>query len=628
MQKHKSTYALNLFITIALCGFFSPASAQGEYNVWHFGAGAGLDFNSGSPVSLSAFTAIGTTEGSASICDSAGNVLFYTDGNTVWDRNDQPMPGGNGVLLGNNSSTQSALILPNPGNSNQYYIFTADQGGYINPNVGIHYSLVDMTLNNGLGDVAILNTQIQGPPMTEKIAATRHANCTDFWVVTHSFESNRFQAFQVTASGVLPPVLSDVGTPHVNTSLVFAETLGCMKISPDGRRVALAMYGTSPFGEAFDFDNSTGLVSNPVNFPMPQGAVAADGPYGVSFSPNSNVLYISYFAQSVGINAVYQYNMQAGTAAAIQASQQIVGSLPVNGITMFSSLQLGPDGKIYMAKFTNLLDVINNPDAIGAACNFQADAVPLFGSATAGLPNFLDGGFEGRLSISLGSDTLLCGGQFALALSPQLLPGNSYLWSTGSTAASITVNQPGTYAVQVSNVNCPGSASDTISVLQQPENSYPPEIFSCVQAVQISPSIPALPGSSYLWNNGDTTASISVNTPGNYFVTVSNGNCIFTDTVQVDFGNNGLTTGLNVFTPNGDGINDAFGFPNALPEGYTIEVYNRWGNSLFQSSNPAQLWDGTFNGSATEEGVYYWRLRTLDCTGNPTEEAGFVSLMR
>jgi gliding motility-associated-like protein len=182
--------------------------------------------------------------------------------------------------------------------------------------------------------------------------------------------------------------------------------------------------------------------------------------------------------------------------------------------------------------------------------------------------------------------------------------------------------------VQVSNVNCPGIASDTISVLQQPENNYPPEIFSCVQAVQISPSIPALPGSSYSWNNGDTTATISVNTPGNYFVTVSNGNCIFTDTVQVDFGNNGLTTGLNVFTPNGDGINDVFGFPNALPEGYNVEVYNRWGNSLFQSNNPAQLWDGTFNGSATEEGVYYWRLRTFDCLGNPTEEAGFVSLMR
>jgi gliding motility-associated-like protein len=81
-------------------------------------------------------------------------------------------------------------------------------------------------------------------------------------------------------------------------------------------------------------------------------------------------------------------------------------------------------------------------------------------------------------------------------------------------------------------------------------------------------------------------------------------------------------------TPIGDGINDVFGFPNALPEGYNVEVYNRWGNSLFQSNNPAQLWDGTFNGSATEEGVYYWRLRTFDCLGNPTEEAGFVSLMR
>jgi gliding motility-associated-like protein len=92
--------------------------------------------------------------------------------------------------------------------------------------------------------------------------------------------------------------------------------------------------------------------------------------------------------------------------------------------------------------------------------------------------------------------------------------------------------------------------------------------------------------------------------------------------------NGGSIISPNVFTPNGDGINDIFVVSSSALNGFEMEIFSRWGNSLFRSSNPAQGWDGTFNGSPAEEGVYYWRLRTTDCFGNPQDASGFVTLMR
>src|ERR1051326_6917694 len=97
-----------------LCAFlFLEASAQKEANVWCFGINAGLDFNSGSPVSFSGVV-MNQLEGCSSICDGTGSLLFYTDGITVMNKNHVPMPNGVG-LYGNYSSTQSALILKQPG---------------------------------------------------------------------------------------------------------------------------------------------------------------------------------------------------------------------------------------------------------------------------------------------------------------------------------------------------------------------------------------------------------------------------------------------------------------------------------------------------------------------------------
>ncbi|MGL5890786.1 MAG: T9SS type B sorting domain-containing protein, partial [Bacteroidia bacterium] len=182
--------------------FPSILNAQGQNNNWYFGRQAALNFNSGVPVSVPG-SAISTVEGCASVSDAAGNLLFYTDGITIWNRNNQPLPGASGTLLGDTTSSNSVIIVPRPGSTVQYYVITADQGGYITPNAGINYSLIDMTLNSGLGGLVTLNTLLLAPPATEKLAACLHANCTDYWVITHSMGNNQFQAFQLTASGFL-----------------------------------------------------------------------------------------------------------------------------------------------------------------------------------------------------------------------------------------------------------------------------------------------------------------------------------------------------------------------------------------------------------------------------------------
>ena len=169
-------------IVIPLLLLAVPLLAQPQYRNWFFGFGAGLDMGGATPSPIPGST-MQTDEGVASISDQGGQLLFYTNGETIWDRDHQPMPNGTG-LYGSFSSSQSALIVPDPADSLQYYVFTtpgqvAAWGGGYN---GLAWSLVDMNLNNGKGDVTIKNQELV-PLVTEKLHATRHANGTDVWVV-------------------------------------------------------------------------------------------------------------------------------------------------------------------------------------------------------------------------------------------------------------------------------------------------------------------------------------------------------------------------------------------------------------------------------------------------------------
>ncbi len=365
----KNILKLAYTIAISVIPFFAVAQLEGS--IWLFGSNAGLDFRNGKPVAIQGGQ-INTTEGCATICDAKGNLLMYTDGITVWNSKHEAMPNGTG-LNGDPSATQSGVIVPLPGSNKIYYLFTIEAQL---EEAGFGYSIIDMTLENGLGDVVTKNIQLK-TPVTEKITAVKHRNNKDIWVITHDWDNNAFLAYLLTSNGLKKePVVSNSGSDHKEDD---DNTIGYMKSSPDGSQLAVAVKGEH-FFEVFDFDNQSGMVSNPLKFQLEDGSLT----YGVEFSPNGSLLYVS----AGGTSKVYQVNLQAGSSTAITNSLQVIAE-NISGWT--GALQVGLDGKIYVSPYgSEYIDVIHNPNAVGKACNYEANYLNLDGnSCQIGLPTFI-----------------------------------------------------------------------------------------------------------------------------------------------------------------------------------------------------------------------------------------------
>lgn len=178
---------MRFYLTIIFIYLLNNVLAQKETANWYFGQNAGLDFNSGAPVSINGGQ-IFTNEGCSSISDASGNLIMYTDGINIWDKNHTIMPNGNG-LLGDPSSAESSIIVPKPGNALIYYVFTVAIDGSSD---GIRYSEVNISLNGGNGDVTANKNIFLAGPASEKLTAVKHANSQDIWVVTQTDGSNQF----------------------------------------------------------------------------------------------------------------------------------------------------------------------------------------------------------------------------------------------------------------------------------------------------------------------------------------------------------------------------------------------------------------------------------------------------
>jgi len=334
-------------ILLALIFNLLPAllfSQQG--NIWYFGYNAGITFNTNPPSPLTDGQMY-TDEGCAVVSDFNGQLLFYTDGSRVWNRMHQIMANGTG-LYGNSSSANSAIIIPKPGSSTIYYIFTADAAEQKNIK-GYNYSEVDMSLNGGLGDVTSNKNIPLYAPCSERLTAVRAANGIDIWVITKTLDTNEWVVYKVDCNGVNP-------TPVRSAAGVVLYTVGCLKGSPDGKRIATTTAG-APYWEVLDFDNSSGIVSN-------AKVQSLYWTYGVEFSPDSRLLYVTKEIDS----KIYQYDLSTFDSAAIANSAVLVGT--GNG-GYFGGLQLGPDNKIYCANsYSTDVSVINAPNNKGLSCNF------------------------------------------------------------------------------------------------------------------------------------------------------------------------------------------------------------------------------------------------------------------
>lgn len=366
-----------LRITFILILFsFNHVYGQGQAGIWYFGENAGLDFNVDPAVPLTDGS-LNTEEGCSTVCNAQGDLLFYTDGITVFNKNHAVMVNGTG-LDGNSSATQSSIIVQQPGSAVLYYIFTVDAHQNALRN-GFNYSIVDLSQNGGLGAVTTKNVNLFVDEVCEKVTAVKHSNGTDFWILVHPWDTSEFYAYNLNAGGVSAPVISNTGVVHNSDR---RSAIGYMKTSPDGSKLAVAIY-TQNRVELFDFNAGSGVVSNPIQLNSNRT------PYGIEFSPSGEYLYVSLFADG----ELYQFDITSNNQTTINSSAQLIAS----GTWLYGALQLAPDNRIYMAKTNTAgttgslnLDVINDPDANGAAVNFVADSKNLAGRrCRLGLPNFV-----------------------------------------------------------------------------------------------------------------------------------------------------------------------------------------------------------------------------------------------
>jgi hypothetical protein len=360
---------------------------QKQGNIWYFGNYAGVTFNSGTPVALTNGAMSDTlghySEGTSAISDSSGNILMYSNGQTLWNSNNQIMPNGDS-LLGNYSSTQSSVIVPLPGSSRYFYVFTVDDIWVDHERYGFRYSVVDMCLDGGLGDVIPGKKNILLIDTTdEKVAAVRSSNGRDYWIIAHKLFTDAFYSYLLTPSGISDTVITHIG-------FVDSSAQGQLKISPDGKKLAIsssqAWVQPNHFA-LYNFDNSTGIVSDFIALVVPTKAET----YGVEFSPDNSKLYATYGSVPPINMGILEYDISSGNQATINASMTIVYK-DTNELTL-RGLQLGPNGKIYMVSLSSgYLLAIDTPNNYGATCRVHDTAVYLAGmQGSEGVPTFIAG---------------------------------------------------------------------------------------------------------------------------------------------------------------------------------------------------------------------------------------------
>lgn len=361
---------------------------------WYFHHYAGLDFSSGIPLADDAAWANSTIAGfpvsysygeaCADQSDNNGNLLFYTDATNVWDGSHNLINSGN-PLFGDLSCAGGTMSIPDPGNSNQYYIFTTNHHMSQLPavNKGFRYSIVQV---NGTTASMTSTVNVPIPPpnggfdtgdngavmVGEGITAI--AACDGYWIICNGRQGARyFLVYKLTASG-----LSFVNQ-FLNTNLALHSTL---ESSPDGNRLAISFVVNSQGTYVYDFDKINGVISNEQN-------VTPQYTYASSFSPNSQLLYVT-----APLNGLFQYDLSVANPSATEQHLS-VGS--------YRGIQTGPDGKIYAAENGEYsLSVIHDPDQVVTnttpnACAFTTNGPDLNTVASGqnievqwGLPNMLD----------------------------------------------------------------------------------------------------------------------------------------------------------------------------------------------------------------------------------------------
>lgn len=687
LMKKRSLYCiLTLF---CCCSFLLTSNAQ-RSDIWVFGNRAGLDFSSGSPQPF--LTKMNSIEASASVAGDAGQLLFYTDGNFVINSHHDtmqngayllPVPSMTNISSPTASSSQGALIVPMPGDTNKYYLLsiTSDEYASFTP-VSLagrfYYSIIDMTLDNGKGAVVpgqkgvLIDTNL-----TEMMVGIA-GKCNNVWVLVRSrVAPYDVRAYEITENGISANTVSSnlfAAFPY-SVDLVTGGTFAAVAHAKN--KVAFGMFAQTVI---CDFDINTGLLSNlQVLNPNAGGRLC--------FSPDDTKLYRN-------LTTTYQYDLSLATPAAILASETMLIPLAP------SQLKVGPDGKLYQrgSNATNLggcyskLSVIEFPNLPGLAAAPQIDQLLLYSNNQ--MACFYTG-FPGDVP-KLQKDTIRNATTVNACQQAVLTASDTtaaaYRWNDGFTAKRRTLSNSGTYWVryetpctfvtdtfkvhmqqnsttQVSKVLCGNQTYAFAGKVLNTTGRYRDTLQSAIgcdsiivldlivlpaQQTEISfQNPPALclgdsilfQGSGaqyYQWFVNGKLRSLSnpdyliVNTLSNEIMlvgtsTVTGADVTCRDTVSVSLSANSCCDLYlpTAFSPNGDGINDvltiktAHHFPSIM-----FEIFDRWGKLVFSTNQSGIGWDGTFSGKEAGLGVYYYYLKYTCDDGKQRIKKGDITLLR
>ena len=360
---------------------------------WYFGDRGGLDFNTAGTTATVVTAACPTGpcvagEGSTAISSSAGVLRFWTDGKTIWDRNGQAMPNGTG-LLANGSTTQAAAVFPAGFDESQYVIVSNNTENNVNNAGELYYSIVDMNLRSGLGDVTTKNIPVWSGVndyASESTTAAPKANGKGYWIITNSPVTTHMRVFSYNSVTRQVDGVQTFNAPAgVSQHPTYAgwSGFGTLNFNEDYSKLIL-MAGDHCFGSCtgrmgllrlMDFNVTTGAITNRNEWNNYSDNVG----YSADFSPSGNYLYTTTIYNAF----LSRYTLTGNTTnAAIKASEVVYGSTqpsPISSCTGGGQVRRAPNGKMYIANCgTNFLSVVNNPDsAVAGSAGFVYNGITL-----------------------------------------------------------------------------------------------------------------------------------------------------------------------------------------------------------------------------------------------------------
>jgi hypothetical protein len=427
---------LTLIITFLFFIGFN-ATAQYESNWWYFGDSLSIDFKKGkaSPTLQTKVPQAGFQNlSSACVSDKNGNFLFTVNNGFIRDANHQVMANGNGIKIFNSNLasaqfSNSSFAVKKPGKNEEYYIFHyRDTTISLNTPQEIYYSIVDMSMNGGLGAVSVKNVLLF-KSFGFKGAATYHFNGKDVWVLFQKAHTprvpftfnygNLYMSYLITASGIQTPVYSVLK----NGSITHR---GELRFSPQGDKFAVSgdwvRQGTVNLKYQFSnslvlskFNNKTGKCFSDIKItssPIRMVVVTSIQVSNLCFSSDGKKLYAMLDYDSLSIVALRQFHdltqldVSVFNKDSIESKKHQLRSADYSRVDnrknnryehLYSDFQLGLDGKIYWKTGAKTIGRINQPNVFGSGCNFSDSVFVLPNDSHhryVGFPNFFSGYFK------------------------------------------------------------------------------------------------------------------------------------------------------------------------------------------------------------------------------------------